>query len=71
MHTARTTAGQTLTISYDAVTNTVLFREHDWFADPVRSGVMPGTTPAVRRAAPLVVLLKRRRPVARKASRAA
>ena len=65
MHTARTTTGQTLSISYDAVTNTVLFREHDWFADPVRLGGLPGTTPAARRPAVVTRLSDRRRQVRR------
>jgi len=41
MHVLRTTTGQTVTISYDAATNTVVFRESDWYPDPVRSSAVP------------------------------
>ena len=40
MHELRTTTGQTVTISYDAATNTVVFRESDWYPDPVRSSAV-------------------------------
>lgn len=61
MHTVRTTTGQSLTISYDAVTNTVHFREHGWFAEPLRAGGAPGTSPGTRRHVPPLAVLKRRR----------
>jgi len=41
MHALRTTTGQTVTISYDAATNSVVFRESDWYPDPVRSSAVP------------------------------
>ena len=60
MHTARTTSGQTLSISYDAVTNTVQIREHDWFADPVRSSGAPVPAQGPRRLTPAQVIRRRR-----------
>jgi len=41
MQTMRTTTGQPVSISYDPRTNTVMFAEGDWFADPVRSSAVP------------------------------
>ena len=41
MQTMRTTTGQPVSISYDPRTNTVVFAEGDWFADPVRSSAVP------------------------------
>ena len=41
MRELRTTTGQTISISYEAATNTVLFAEDDWFADPVRASAVP------------------------------
>jgi hypothetical protein len=60
MHTARTTAGNALAISYDAVTNTVHFKEHDWFADPVRSSGATVIAQATRRPTPATVIRRRR-----------
>jgi hypothetical protein len=48
MHPQRTTTGQSLTISYDAATNTMVFRELDRFAAPVRSNVALGKAVALR-----------------------
>jgi hypothetical protein len=44
MQTMRTTTGQPVSISYDPRTNTVVFAEGDWFADPVRSTAVPPRT---------------------------
>jgi hypothetical protein len=41
MHELRTTTGQSVTIGYDPSTNTMVFRESDWYPDPVRSSAVP------------------------------
>ena len=65
MQTMRTTTGQPVSISYDPRTNTVMFAEGDWFADPVRSTAVPPKTQYLKRssesAAPKVERRKLRR----------
>jgi hypothetical protein len=56
METMRTTTGQPVSISYDARTNTVVFAEGDWFADPVRSSAVPAKGQYLRRAGEGVAL---------------
>jgi hypothetical protein len=45
----RTTTGQRVSISYDPSTNALIFREEDWFADPLRSTGVPVKSAIVRR----------------------
>ena len=58
MQTLRTTTGQTLTISYDPVANTVTFGEVAWFPDPIRATAAPVTGRIVRRLGPALRLVR-------------
>lgn len=49
MQDLRTTTGQRVSISYDPSTNALIFREEDWFADPLRSTGVPVKSAIVRR----------------------
>ena len=49
MQDMRTTTGQRVSISYDPSTNALIFREEDWFADPIRSTGVPVKSAIVRR----------------------
>jgi hypothetical protein len=49
MQDLRTTTGQRVSISYDPSINALIFREHDWFADPIRSTGVPVKSAIVRR----------------------
>jgi hypothetical protein len=49
MQDMRTTTGQRVSISYDPSTNALIFREEDWFADPLRSTGVPVKSAIVRR----------------------
>jgi len=49
MQDMRTTTGQRVSISYDPSTNALIFRELDWFADPIRSTGVPVKSAIVRR----------------------
>lgn len=51
MQDMRTTTGQRVSISYDPSTNALIFREEDWFADPLRSTGVPVKSQIVRRPA--------------------
>lgn len=48
MQDMRTTTGQRVSISYDPSTNALIFREEDWFADPIRSTGVPVKSAIVR-----------------------
>jgi hypothetical protein len=64
MQDLRTTTGQRVSISYDPSTNSLIFREEDWFADPLRSTGVPVKSRIVRRlgADKVVRLVTRRKP---------
>lgn len=49
MQDMRTTTGQRVSISYDPSTDVLIFREQDWFADPIRSAGVPVKSAIVRR----------------------
>jgi hypothetical protein len=49
MQDMRTTTGQRVSISYDPSINALIFREEDWFADPLRSTGVPVKSQIVRR----------------------
>lgn len=49
MQDMRTTTGQRVFVSYDPSTNALIFREEDWFADPIRSTGVPAKSRIVRR----------------------
>ena len=49
MQDMRTTTGQRVSISYDPSANALIFREEDWFADPLRSTGVPVKSAVVRR----------------------
>lgn len=49
MQDMRTTTGQRVSISYDPSINALIFREEDWFADPIRSTGVPGKSAIVQR----------------------
>ncbi|MDP1730831.1 MAG: hypothetical protein Q8L54_06555 [Devosia sp.] len=70
MQDMRTTTGQRVSISYDPSTNALIFREEDWFAEPIRSTGVPAKSAIMRRLGAdnvtrLVIRRKGRRAAAR------
>ena len=49
MQDLRTTTGQRVSVTYNPQSNTLTFREEDWFADPLRSTGVPVKSRIVRR----------------------
>ena len=49
MQDLRTTTGQRVSVTYNPQSNTLTFREEDWFAEPIRSTGVPGKSRIVRR----------------------